>query len=77
MTNSVHEAKTHLSRLLDQVEQGEEIVIVRHGKPAARLVPARPKRKPELGSMRGEIVFKPGWDAQWDESASGAFWEGK
>ena len=34
------EAKTHLSALLEQVERGEEIVITRHGKPIARLVPA-------------------------------------
>jgi prevent-host-death family protein len=33
------EAKTHLSRLLDQVERGETIVITRHGRPVARLAP--------------------------------------
>ena len=33
------EAKTHLSRLLDQVERGETIVITRHGRPVARLTP--------------------------------------
>ncbi|MEB3196517.1 MAG: type II toxin-antitoxin system prevent-host-death family antitoxin [Candidatus Sericytochromatia bacterium] len=36
---NVHEAKTHLSRLLELVEAGEEILIARAGKPAARLVP--------------------------------------
>jgi prevent-host-death family protein len=35
-----YEAKTHLPQLLDRVEQGETIVITRHGKPVARLVPA-------------------------------------
>jgi prevent-host-death family protein len=35
------EAKTHLSRLIDQVEKGEEVVITRHGKPVARLVAPR------------------------------------
>jgi prevent-host-death family protein len=34
------EAKTHLSALLEEVERGEEVVITRHGKPVARLVPA-------------------------------------
>lgn len=34
-----YEAKTHLPRLLEEVEQGAEIVITRHGKPVARLVP--------------------------------------
>ena len=38
VTVNVHEAKTHLSRLLLQVEAGEEVVIARNGKPVARLV---------------------------------------
>ncbi len=37
-----HDAKTHLARLLDRVERGEEIVITRHGRPIARLVPNDP-----------------------------------
>jgi prevent-host-death family protein len=37
MRVSVHEAKTQLSRLLDLVQDGEEVVILRHGKPVARL----------------------------------------
>ena len=36
---NIHEAKTHLSRLLDQVSHGEEIVIAKAGKPIARIVP--------------------------------------
>ena len=44
MTKSVgvHEAKTHLSRLLERVSAGEEIVITRRGKPVAKLVPTGP-----------------------------------
>ena len=38
-TVNVHEAKTHLSRLLERVERGQEIVIARAGKPVAKLVP--------------------------------------
>ncbi|MBL4556457.1 MAG: type II toxin-antitoxin system prevent-host-death family antitoxin [Rhodobacteraceae bacterium] len=41
MQASVHEAKTHLSRLLDAVERGESVVITRRGRPAAELVPAQ------------------------------------
>jgi prevent-host-death family protein len=41
---NVHEAKTHLSRLLSRVEAGEEILISRAGQPVARLVPARRAR---------------------------------
>ena len=42
---NIHEAKTHLSRLLLRVEGGEEIVIARAGKPIARLVPVRRARR--------------------------------
>jgi prevent-host-death family protein len=41
----VYEAKTHLARLLDEVEQGESITITRHGKPVARLVPMPDSRR--------------------------------
>lgn len=41
-TVSVHEAKTHLSRLLNRAATGEEIIIARAGKPVARLVPVQP-----------------------------------
>jgi prevent-host-death family protein len=47
----VYEAKTHLSSLLDKVEQGEEIVITRHGKPIARLVGAEAARRAELDDI--------------------------
>jgi prevent-host-death family protein len=53
---NIHAAKTHLSRLIDQVNAGEEIVITRHGRPVARLVPtaeAQPKRR--LGTLKGEV----------------------
>ena len=60
---NTHEAKTHLSKLLARVEQGEEIVIARAGKPVAKLVPAEaPKREVRLGTMDGEIILHPGWD---------------
>jgi prevent-host-death family protein len=55
-TVNIHEAKTHLSRLLERVEAGEEIVIARAGKPVARLTPfekAASSRKP--GTGKGEI----------------------
>jgi prevent-host-death family protein len=52
---NVYAAKTHLSRLIDQVNAGEEIVITRHGRPVARLVPASEAqpRKPGLLEGRG------------------------
>ncbi len=60
---NVHEAKTHLSRLLEQVEAGEEIIIARNGKPVARLVAhasRRPDRKP--GFLKGKIWVADDFD---------------
>ena len=54
-TVNVHEAKTHLSRLLAQVEAGEEVIIARNGKPVARLVAVQKQGKPQFGSMKGQI----------------------
>jgi prevent-host-death family protein len=56
-TVNVHEAKTHLSRLLARVAKGEEIVIARAGTPIARLVPVgKPRRMRDLlGIDRGRI----------------------
>ena len=59
---NVHEAKTHLSRLLEEVERGADVVIARAGKPLARLVPIRsPARKP--GFLKGRIRIADDFDA--------------
>ena len=53
---NIHEAKTHLSRLLERVRQGEEIVLAKAGTPIARLVPVermRPEREPGLLKQLG------------------------
>jgi prevent-host-death family protein len=60
---NIHEAKTHLSRLLEKVQQGEEVVIAKAGRPIAKLVKIEPKSKRVLGSATGMIKFTPGWDA--------------
>ncbi len=52
---NVHQAKTHLSRLLAQVERGEEVVIARNGEPVARLVSCKPRARREFGALRGKI----------------------
>jgi prevent-host-death family protein len=57
---NVHEAKTHLSRLLARVESGEEILISRAGHPIARLVPARRTR----GRRRPGRFAGKGWIAE-------------
>ena len=59
---NIHEAKTQLSKLLQEVESGERIVIARDGEPVAMLVPyvAPPKRR--LGFARGEVKIADDFD---------------
>jgi len=59
----VHEAKTHLSRLLERVEAGEEIVITRRGEEVARLVPAARRGTLRLGVDRGRFVVPDDFDS--------------
>ena len=59
---NVHDAKTHLSRLLQRVERGEEIVIARAGRPVAKLV-AVTKAKRVLGTDRGLVRIAEDFDA--------------
>ncbi|MEP7354048.1 MAG: type II toxin-antitoxin system prevent-host-death family antitoxin [Acidobacteriota bacterium] len=61
MEVNIHQAKTHLSRLIEQALSGEEITIAKAGKPMVRLVPIEVK-KPVLGSARGTFTLKEGWD---------------
>ena len=69
-TVNVHEAKTHLSRLLERVEAGEEVVIARAGRPIARLVPYRRLAEPRpLGIWRGQVTIGPEFDAVDEEIA--------
>jgi antitoxin (DNA-binding transcriptional repressor) of toxin-antitoxin stability system len=57
-TVSVHEAKTHLSRLIEKVLAGEEVVIARNKEPVVRMIrEAPPEKKPLLGALKGKISF--------------------
>ena len=61
---NIHEAKTHLSRLIERVRRGEEITIAKAGRPVAKIVPLKPRtdrRTP--GTARGRIVVSPDFDA--------------
>jgi prevent-host-death family protein len=72
-TVNVHEAKTHLSRLLERARAGEEIVIAKGGRPCARLLPLstrEPKR--EAGTLKGLVEIGP---AFFEPLPSG--WSGK
>jgi prevent-host-death family protein len=62
-TVNVHQAKTHLSKLLERVEAGEEVIIARAGEPVARLIPfARPGKR-TLGLDAGQGFIAPDFDA--------------
>ena len=66
MTDSVniHDAKTHLSRLVERVEAGEEVIIARAGRPVARLVPYRARvQQRQPGIWRGKVTLSPDFDA--------------
>jgi prevent-host-death family protein len=77
ITVNIHEAKTHFSKLIDAVMHGDEVIIAKAGKPAARLVPIaplRPKRKP--GALKGKIKIAHDFNAPLPEDLLNQF-EGK
>lgn len=60
---NIHAAKTHLSRLLERVEAGEEITLARAGRPVARLVPYHPRQTPRrAGLWKGQVWIGPDFD---------------
>ena len=70
---NIHEAKTHLSRLVERVEEGEEIVIARAGRPVARLVPFRHRSEPRTpGVWRGQVRLSEDFDTT-DDALLAAF----
>ena len=77
MTVNIHAAKTQLSRLVEEVAGGREIVIARAGRPVARLVPlAPPVRRKRLGLLRGKIRVGADFNAPLPDDLLDAF-EGK
>lgn len=75
-TVNVYEAKTRLSQLITRVEGGEEIIIARHGRPVARLVPLARRQAPrEPGAWRGRVRIADDFDEFTDGEA--AMWYGR
>lgn len=63
-TINIHEAKTHLSRLVEGVAGGEEVIIAKAGKPMARLVALeKPAGRRKLGILAGKMVVPDDFDA--------------
>jgi prevent-host-death family protein len=60
MEVNIHHAKAHLSKLIEQVENGEEVIIARNGKPAVKLVRViseKPQSLSLLGSLKGKFIL--------------------
>jgi len=69
-TVNIHEAKTHLSALLKLIEDGEEVIIARNGKPVAKLVDYKEKKKRRVGEqLKGKIKIADDFDVLPDDIA--------
>ena len=74
-TINIHEAKTHLSRIIERVARGESVIIGKAGKPMAVLCPYAPTASPrKAGSMKGKIHISDDFDV--DEDLTADLFEG-
>jgi len=72
---NVQEAKTQLSKLLERVAAGEEVIIAKSGVPVARLVPATPSNERPLGTEKGRVFVADDFDAPLPKDILKAFEE--
>ncbi len=71
---NIHEAKTHLSRLVERVEAGEEIIIAKAGRPAARLVPIEGARKPvKIGGLKARSPVPDDFNTMFEKEIEALF----
>ncbi len=77
-TVNMHEAKTHLSRYVEQAAAGEEIIIAKAGKPMARLVPLESKELPprKLGLLAGRLKVPDNFDDPLPDDILDLFYNG-
>lgn len=59
---NIHKAKTHLSRLIEKVLNGEEVVIAKYGKPLVKLEPYIPVDERKPGGWKGKVEISPEFD---------------
>jgi prevent-host-death family protein len=75
MEVNIHEAKTHLSRLLERALMGEEVIIAKAGKPLVKLVAITSERpKFKLGSAKGEFVVPDDFNDPLPKEIEDSFW---
>lgn len=73
-TVNIHEAKTQLSKLVERVRAGEEIILAKAGEPVARIVPYVPARAPRKpGALKGKIRIGKDFDAPLPDELLAAF----
>lgn len=71
---NIHQAKTHLSRLVERVQAGEEIVIAKAGRPAARLVPIEPGAKPvKIGGLKPKTPVPDDFNTMFEKDIEALF----
>jgi prevent-host-death family protein len=71
---NIHEAKTNLSRIVDEVAAGAEVIIAKAGKPMARLCPFEaPVQPKKLGLLKGKVKVPADFNAPLDEETLGLF----
>ena len=75
---NIYEAKTNLSRLVDQAAAGEEIVIAKAGKPMAKLVPLTSTSRPiKLGLLEGQFTVPDDFNTMFEEEIRAMFEDGE
>jgi prevent-host-death family protein len=75
-TVNIHEAKTHLSKLVERASRGERVVIARAGRPVAILGPLTTSGRRKPGLLRGKVRIARDFDAPLPEDWLGAFYSG-
>ena len=74
-TVNMHEAKTHFSKLVQKVEQGEEVIIARAGNPTVKLVMIEPEKpKSRIGFLKGQIHVPDDFDTMFDAEIEEMFY---
>lgn len=71
-TINIHEAKTHLSRLVEMAAKGESFIIAKAGKQMVRVIPVETKTPRRLGFLQGQFVIPQDWSRESVVSADGS-----